>query len=120
MRLALARQRCCRQLMHFRPHANDELADVMRRNLPGRLAEFGAKSSARFFLKYILSHPAVTCVIPGADKPKYMIDNLAAGRGAFPNTAQRKRKEWCGSGSRYSRINRSAGALPPAEQDAEY
>ena len=59
--------------------------------LPDFAAEFGARSWAQFFLKFILSHPAVTAVIPGTDKPEYMLDNLQAGRGALPDAAMRKR-----------------------------
>jgi aryl-alcohol dehydrogenase-like predicted oxidoreductase len=61
------------------------------RPLPDFAAEFGAKTWAQFFLKFILSHPAVTAVIPGTDKPEYMLDNLQAGRGALPDAAMRKR-----------------------------
>jgi aryl-alcohol dehydrogenase-like predicted oxidoreductase len=59
--------------------------------LPDFAAEFGATSWAQFFLKFILSHPAVTAVIPGTDKPEYMIDNLKAGRGVMPDAAMRRR-----------------------------
>jgi len=61
------------------------------RPLPDFAAEFGARSWAQFFLKFILSHPAVTAVIPGTDKPEYMLDNLQAGRGALPDAAMRAR-----------------------------
>ena len=61
------------------------------RPLPDFAAEFGAKTWAQFFLKFILGHPAVTAVIPGTDKPEYMLDNLEAGRGALPDAALRKR-----------------------------
>ena len=61
------------------------------RPLPDFAAEFGAKTWAQFFLKFILGHPAVTAVIPGTDKPAYMLDNLEAGRGALPDAAMRKR-----------------------------
>jgi aryl-alcohol dehydrogenase-like predicted oxidoreductase len=61
------------------------------RPLPGFAAEFGAKTWAQFFLKFILSHPAVTAVIPGTDKPEYMLDNLQAGRGPMPDAAMRRR-----------------------------
>lgn len=61
------------------------------RPLPDFASEFGAKSWAQFFLKFILSHPAVTAVIPGTDKPEYMLDNLQAGRGPLPDAAMRKR-----------------------------
>ena len=62
-----------------------------KRPLPAFAAEFGAKTWAQFFLKFILSHEAVTAVIPGTDKPEYMLDNLEAGRGRFPDEAMRKR-----------------------------
>lgn len=61
------------------------------RPLPDFAAEFGAKTWAQFFLKFILSHPAVTAVIPGTDKPAYMLDNLQAGRGPMPDAAMRRR-----------------------------
>jgi aryl-alcohol dehydrogenase-like predicted oxidoreductase len=61
------------------------------RPLPDFAAEFGAKTWAQFFLKYLLSHPAITAVIPGTDKPEYMADNLQAGRGPLPDAAMRKR-----------------------------
>ena len=61
------------------------------RPLPPFAAEFGAKTWAQFFLKFILSHPAITAVIPGTDKPEYMLDNLQAGRGPMPDAAMRKR-----------------------------
>ena len=61
------------------------------RPLPEFAAEFGAKTWAQLFLKFILGHPAVTAVIPGTDKPAYMLDNLEAGRGALPDAAMRKR-----------------------------
>ena len=59
--------------------------------LPDFAAEFGAGTWAQLFLKFILSHPAVTAVIPGTDKPEYMLDNLQAGRGPLPDAAMRKR-----------------------------
>ena len=61
------------------------------RPLPDFAADFGAKTWAQFFLKFLLSHPAITAVIPGTDKPEYMLDNLQAGRGALPDAAMRRR-----------------------------
>lgn len=61
------------------------------RPLPPFAAEFGAKTWAQFFLKFNLSHPAITAVIPGTDKPEYMLDNLQAGRGPMPDAAMRRR-----------------------------
>jgi aryl-alcohol dehydrogenase-like predicted oxidoreductase len=61
------------------------------RPLPEFAAEFGARTWAQFFLKFILGHPAVTAVIPGTDKAEYMIDNLDAGRGTLPDAAMRRK-----------------------------
>jgi diketogulonate reductase-like aldo/keto reductase len=49
--------------------------------LPGWAVEAGIGSWPQLFLKYVLSHPAVTCVIPGTSKAEHMADNLNAGRG---------------------------------------
>src|SRR5687768_17576719 len=59
--------------------------------LPTWAAELGIESWAQYFLKWIVSHPAVTCAIPGTGNPKHMADNLGAGRGPQPDAAGRKR-----------------------------
>jgi diketogulonate reductase-like aldo/keto reductase len=59
--------------------------------LPPWAAEFDCTSWAQFFLKYIVSHPAVTCAIPGTAKPEHARDNNAAGLGRLPDEAQRQR-----------------------------
>jgi diketogulonate reductase-like aldo/keto reductase len=64
---------------------------VKGRPLPPWSAELGIESWAQYFLKWIVSHPAVTCAIPGTGKPKHMADNLAAGTGALPDQAARRR-----------------------------
>jgi aryl-alcohol dehydrogenase-like predicted oxidoreductase len=53
--------------------------------LPQWAAEFDCKSWAQFFLKFSLSHDAVTCAIPGTDRPEYMTDNLGGGMGRMPD-----------------------------------
>jgi len=63
------------------------------RPLPEWAKEFGAASWAQFFLKYVVSHPAVTCAIPGMTKPHHAVDNLGACRGVLPDAATRKRME---------------------------
>lgn len=62
---------------------------VLGKPLPPFAADIDCTSWAQIFLKFNLSHPAVTAVIPGTDKPEYMIDNLGAARGRLPNPAQR-------------------------------
>jgi diketogulonate reductase-like aldo/keto reductase len=59
--------------------------------LPEWAAEFDCKSWGNFFLKFILSHPAVTCVIPATTQVDHMRDNMAAGFGKLPTPAMRKR-----------------------------
>ena len=54
-------------------------------------AEMDCTSWAQFFLKFLLSHPAVTAVIPGTDKPQFAVDNLYAGRGRIPDAALRQK-----------------------------
>ena len=63
---------------------------VSGRDLPGWAAEF-ASSWGQFFLKFIISHPAVTNVIPATSKPHHMRDNLEAGFGQLPDAATRNR-----------------------------
>lgn len=61
--------------------------------LPGWATELGMDSWARFFLKYIISHPAVTCVTPATSKPRNMLDNIGAAYGELPDAVTRKRME---------------------------
>jgi diketogulonate reductase-like aldo/keto reductase len=64
---------------------------VGTRPLPSWTADYGIQSWAGFFLKYIISHPAVTCVIPATSNPLHMKDNLAAGEAIMPDEKGRKR-----------------------------
>jgi aryl-alcohol dehydrogenase-like predicted oxidoreductase len=74
------------------PFARARLFRAVRgRPLPEWAAEFDAATWGQFFLKYILASEAVNCVIPGTDKPEYMVDNLNAGRGRLPDAAMRRR-----------------------------
>ena len=57
--------------------------------LPAWAAEIGVQSWAQYFLKWIVSHPAVTCAIPGTGNPAHMRDNLGAGQGTLPDAALR-------------------------------
>jgi len=66
---------------------------VQGKKLPDWAAEFDCKTWAQFFLKYIVSHPAVTCAVPGMAKPEYVVDNLGAARGRLPDAAMRRRME---------------------------
>ena len=64
---------------------------VRGRDLPAWAAEFDCGSWAQFFLKYLLGHPAVTCVIPGTGKIDHLVDNAGAGFGRMPDQKTRIR-----------------------------
>ena len=64
---------------------------VKGKPLPAWAAEFDCASWAQFFLKYILSHPAVTCTIPGTRRAAHLKDNLQAGAGRLPDAKARRR-----------------------------
>jgi len=57
------------------------------RPLPAWAGEIGARTWAQVLLKFVLSHPAVTCVIPGTRRPEHMRDNAAAAMGPLPDAA---------------------------------
>lgn len=61
--------------------------------LPDWAGDFGATSWSQFFLKYVVSHPAVTVAIPGMTRLAHLEDNLQAGRGRMPDTGTRTRME---------------------------
>lgn len=62
---------------------------VKGKQLPAWAADFDCNSWGQFFLKFILSHPAVTCAIPGTSKPHHMADNMSAAYGRLPSSKQR-------------------------------
>ena len=75
-----------------RPFINGDYFDIVRgRELPGWAADFDCESWAQFSLKFILSHPAVTCVLTETANPKHALDNLGAGFGRLPDEQQRER-----------------------------
>jgi aryl-alcohol dehydrogenase-like predicted oxidoreductase len=67
--------------------------EVQNRPLPAWASEFDCRSWAQFFLKYIVSHPGVTCAIPGTARTKHVVDNLGAAHGRLPDAAMRRRME---------------------------
>ena len=71
-------------------------ASVRGEPLPGWVSEIGVESWAGYFLKFILAHPTVTCVIPGTGDPRNARAALAAGLGRLPDEAQarRMREHW--------------------------
>ena len=69
------------------------LSRVANKPLPEWASEIDVTSWAQLFLKYNISHPAVTAVIPGTTKLTHLQDNQRAGRGRLPTAAQRKKIE---------------------------
>ncbi len=64
---------------------------VKGKPLPQWAVENDIRSWSQFFLKYIISHPAVTCVIPATSDPKNLMDNMRAGEGDLPDERMRKK-----------------------------
>jgi aryl-alcohol dehydrogenase-like predicted oxidoreductase len=69
------------------------LQEMAGQQLPDFAKEVGAASFAQLFLKYIVSHPAVTVVIPGTRRVAHLEDNAGAAMGTLPDAALRKRIE---------------------------
>lgn len=75
-----------------RPLAAGELFNRVRgKLLPPWAKEIGCASWAQFFLKYVISHPAVTCAIPATGKVHHLIDNMQAGLNSLPAPAMREK-----------------------------
>lgn len=89
--LPLARERGMAVIIN-RPFAGGELLRRLRGTpLPAWAAEIGCVSWAQLLLKFVISHPAVTCAIPGTSKVEHLRDNMAAGAGVMPDTTMRQR-----------------------------
>lgn len=69
----------------------DLFSKVQGKSLPQWAKEFGAENWAQFFLKYIISHPAVTCAIPATSKPGHMTENMGSLIGVLPDGSTRKK-----------------------------
>jgi aryl-alcohol dehydrogenase-like predicted oxidoreductase len=88
--LALAADRGMAVLVNL-PYARGRTFETVgERPLPEWATEF-ADSWGQFFLKFVVSHPAVTVAIPGTAKMDYLIDNLGAARGPLPDETTRQR-----------------------------
>jgi len=88
--LPLAAERGVAVLVN-RPFEDGALLHAVRgRPLPGWAADLGATSWGQLALKFIASHPAVTCVIPATGSVAHLNDNMGAARGALPDHGQRE------------------------------
>jgi len=75
-----------------RPFRQGALTDALRRHpLPPWAAEIGCTAWAPLVLKFIVSHPAVTCAIPATTQVAHVRENLSAARGVLPDAALRRR-----------------------------
>jgi diketogulonate reductase-like aldo/keto reductase len=89
--LPIAKERGIAVLIN-RPFQRGSLFRAVKgKPLPDWASEFDCASWAQFFLKFIVSHPAVTCVIPATSRVHHMIDNMGAGFGYLPDAALRGR-----------------------------
>jgi diketogulonate reductase-like aldo/keto reductase len=75
-----------------RPLAAGNLFNKVRgKPLPAWASEIACQSWAQFFLKFVISHPAVTCAIPATSKPTHLVDNMQAAFGPLPDAKTRQR-----------------------------
>jgi diketogulonate reductase-like aldo/keto reductase len=75
-----------------RPFRTGELFErVAGKPVPAWAAEIGCRTWAQYFLKFVISHPAVTCAIPATSSVEHMRENMEALRGPLPDESQRAR-----------------------------
>ena len=91
--LALALERKIAVLVNLPFGRSSLFRAAAGRALPPWAADIDVTSWAQYFLKYVISHPAVTCAIPGSTQLAHLEDNQAAGRGRLPDADLRRRME---------------------------
>ena len=89
--LPLAAERGIATMINRPFQRGDLFRSVKGKQLPAWAAEFDCNSWGQFFLKFVASHPAVTCTIPATSKVHHMQDNMGAGLGRMPNQQQRQK-----------------------------
>jgi diketogulonate reductase-like aldo/keto reductase len=89
--LPLARERGMAVIVNRPFREGDLLRGLRRQPLPGWAADIGCTTWAQAVLKFIVSHPAVTCAIPATTSVEHMRENLAAAAGVMPDEALRRR-----------------------------
>ncbi len=89
--LPLARERGIAVIVNRPFRQGDLIRRLARHPLPGWASEAGASSWAQFLLKFIVSHPAVTCAIPATASIDHVRENMAAAAGVLPDEALRRR-----------------------------
>jgi diketogulonate reductase-like aldo/keto reductase len=89
--LPLARERGIAVIVN-RPFRGGELFPLFQhRRLPPWATEFDCQNWAQYFLKFIISHPAVTCAIPATSQVTHMDENMKAGSGRLPDAKTRQK-----------------------------
>lgn len=89
--LPLAAERGIAVIANYPLASGSALRAVSGRPLPDWAAEIDCTSWAQLLLKFVVSHPAMTCAIPGTGNPSHMADNVRAGFGRIPDEAMRNR-----------------------------
>ena len=89
--LPLAQERKIGFMAYFPFDRNRILYRASSTPLPEWAAEFDAKTWAQFFLKYVISHPAIIVARTGTRNAAHILDNIGGGSGRLPNEAMRKR-----------------------------
>ncbi|HSG64928.1 MAG TPA: aldo/keto reductase [Gammaproteobacteria bacterium] len=87
--LPLARERGIAVIVNRPFQQGDLIRRAARQAIPGWAAETGARTWAQVILKFIISHPSVTCAIPATSNPAHARENLDAARGTTPDEAMR-------------------------------
>jgi diketogulonate reductase-like aldo/keto reductase len=89
--LPLAQERGIAVIANRPFRQGDLIRQIGQHPLPEWVAETGASSWAQFILKFIVSHPAITCAIPATTRVDHVRENVAAGTGIVPDQALRRR-----------------------------
>lgn len=89
--LSIAKDKGVSVIVNRAYQRGDLFRKVRGKALPAWASEFDCTSWGQFFLKFVVSHPAVTCAIPATTKVKHMQDNMLAGRGRMPSAKERVR-----------------------------
>jgi len=91
--LPLAQQRRIAVLANIPFGFGSVLRQAQTRKLPDWAADIDVTSWSQFLLKYVISHPAVTCCIPGSTRVEHLEENQRAGRGRLPDEVMRRKME---------------------------
>ncbi|MEN3950196.1 aldo/keto reductase [Iodidimonas sp. SYSU 1G8] len=89
--LPLAREKGIAVIANRPFRQGDLIAAVQRHELPDWAAEIDCANWAQFLLKFVISHPAMTCAIPATSRVDHLRENMGAARGRLPDEAMRRR-----------------------------